>query len=642
MFAEVKKLNRKTAVTLGICAAIAIAITAATLVVTAAIKPKNVHVCLPCHNGVVFDNACKKTAPGDIACSECHGHENENPAVMTVTIRDSRCSSVPCHPSGKLSEKTVSYKETKPFRHDTHHKEFIKNLTTGCATCHAKTGDKKHFALDEEACNVCHFFQPPDKHQKNPTVRDVLREITSEAGKQPLLTSDNKPISECTLCHGHIEKRIEIYGKTFVHGDYEKNKKASCNDCHFNIIQGSGKVIEERCYRCHTKIGDDPHDASNMHRKHVVGRKAACSACHTPIMHGWVVSGGQGKENYRMSGVTPAYHVQDMLMAGSGGVGIANEPDPMYLATLNCVACHKDKKTFANMDPEVCGNCHEKRFNKILAEQMRFVTSRMRTLQLLLAKAKRSANADIDVIFRAETNYNLIKEDGSRGVHNIKYVKELLKYSISRLLKGEKELPPGSSSCTDRCHIYYKGYRTIYQGIIFRHRTHLPEQGLQCDRCHSNDAVGTETHGSLIIENKDCCKCHHKKNVAMVKSSDNKICLKCHVVVKDYRDGIIKNSNVKKMPDWMSRSVSCTDCHKVDSEGNVFMPVRGYCVECHNSDYGLLYDAWKDMFQEQIKQTVNGGTSTQFYLKQVQRYGMHNFRFSKALLRTPDELPSHD
>lgn len=210
------------------------------------------------------------------------------------------------------------------------------------------------------------------------------------------------------------------------------------------------------------------------------------------------------------------------------------------------------------------------------------------------------------------------------------------------LLKGEKELPLSSSSCTDRCHIYYKRYRTIYQGIIFRHRTHLPEQGLQCDRCHSNDAVGTETHGSLIIKDKDCCKCLHKKKGAMVKSSDNKICLKCHVAVKDYRDGIIKNSNVKKIPDWMSRSVSCTDCHKVDSEGNAFMPVRGYCVECHNSDYGLLYDAWKDMLQEQIKQTVNGGTSTQFYLKQVQMYGMHNFRFSKALLRTPDELPSHD
>ncbi|MBI5308090.1 MAG: hypothetical protein HZB37_07125, partial [Planctomycetes bacterium] len=187
-------------------------------------------------------------------------------------------------------------------------------------------------------------------------------------------------------------------------------------------------------------------------------------------------------------------------------------------------------------------------------------------------------------------------------------------------LKGDKELPPLSTSCTDRCHVNYKGYRTIYQEKIFRHRSHLPEQGLQCDRCHSSDAVGTETHGRIIIENKDCCKCHHKKN---------EICMQCHAVVKDYRDGIIKNSSVRKAPDWMSRSVSCTDCHKVDTERNAFMPVRDYCVECHNSDYGLLYDAWKDLFQERTGQTTNDGTSTPFYMKQIQKYGMHNFRLSK-------------
>lgn len=433
MFAEVKKLSKKTAVTLGICAVIAIAITVATLVITVAVKPKNVHVCLQCHSNIVFNNACKKIVPGDIACSECHGHENEKPSVMTVTIKDSRCSSVLCHPLSKLSGKTVSYKETKPFRHDTHNKEFIKNLTTGCVTCHSRTGDKKHFALDGEVCNVCHFFQPHDKKQKNTAGRDASHETTSEAGKQPLFTSDNKPISGCVLCHDHVDKRIELYGKTFVHGDYEKNMKASCNDCHFNIIQGTGKAVEERCYRCHTKIGNDPLDASIMHRKHVVGHKADCNACHTPIVHGWVGNGGQGEKNYHVSGVSHAYHVQDMLMAGRGGAGAANEPDPMYLATLNCAACHKDKKTFANVDPAVCGNCHEKGFNKILAEQMRFVTSRMRTLQSLLAKAKRSVNANADVISRAEANYNLIKKDGSRGVHNIKYVKELLEYSISSL-----------------------------------------------------------------------------------------------------------------------------------------------------------------------------------------------------------------
>ncbi len=235
------------------------------------------------------------------------------------------------------------------------------------------------------------------------------------------------------------------------------------------------------------------------------------------------------------------------------------------------------------------------------------------------------------------------------------------------LRKGKKKFLPPSTSCTDRCHVNYKGYRTIYQGKFFRHRSHSPEQGVQCERCHSSGAIGTETHGRIIIEDKDCCKCHHKKkektppsaslqkqdavttsvfsdtkNVEVEKRTDNEICLKCHAVVKDYRDGVVKNSRVRKEPDWMSRAVSCTDCHKVDAESNAFMPVRDFCVECHNSDYGLLYDAWKDLFQKKAGQTANDGTNEPFYLKQIQKYGVHNFRLSKALSRTPDEVPNHD
>ena len=226
------------------------------------------------------------------------------------------------------------------------------------------------------------------------------------------------------------------------------------------------------------------------------------------------------------------------------------------------------------------------------------------------------------------------------------------------LQKGEEGFTPASTSCTDRCHVNYKGYRTIYQGKTFRHRSHSPEQGVQCDRCHSSDPVDTKTHGRIIIEYKDCCKCHHKKkektppgavlrkqnvvttsvfsdtkNVAIVNDAGNKICLKCHAAVKEYRDGIIENSPVRKTPDWMSRSVSCTDCHQVDAGRNVFMPVRDYCVECHNSDYGLLYDAWKDLFRKKAGQAASNAANVPFYLKQIQKYGMHNFRLSKALLR---------
>lgn len=258
-------------------------------------------------------------------------------------------------------------------------------------------------------------------------------------------------------------------------------------------------------------------------------------------------------------------------------------------------------------------------------------------------------------------------DDNTGAKAGVEFTPAITEDTDSVLQKGENASSPPSTSCTDRCHVNYKGYRTIYQGKIFRHRSHSPEQGLQCDRCHRSDAVGTETHGRIIIENKDCCKCHHKKkeksplsaalqkqnvvatsvfsdtkNVVVVKDTGNKICLKCHAVVKDYRDGIVKNSNVRKTPDWMSRSVSCTDCHKVDAEKNDFMPVRDFCVECHNSDYGLLYDAWKDLFQKKAGQAANDGTNAPFYLKQIQKYGMHNFRLSKALLKIPDKIPNHD
>lgn len=88
-------------------------------------------------------------------------------------------------------------------------------------------------------------------------------------------------------------------------------------------------------------------------------------------------------------------------------------------------------------------------------------------------------------------------------------------------------------------------------------------------------------------------------------------------------------------PDWMSGIVSCTDCHKRD-EGEVsFKAVREYCVECHNADYGLLYDAWKETLNSKIKQSGARDTNLQSRrpAKLIQSYGMHNFRLSQMLLK---------
>jgi hypothetical protein len=412
MFTEVKILNKKTAIRLAIIAFVAVGMAIFTLLISVT-RPKYSQFCAKCHSNISFNNACKKAPSLDIACIECHTHENKGMGVMAVEIEDEHCTTESCHPLRKLSAKTAQYKKITPFQHKTHTDKFTDNLKLRCTSCHSNLGGEKHFEIDTNTCNICHFIN----------------------AQQPLYTKDKKPLSHCILCHSHIEKTMEIYGKTFDHKVYEGNEKVGCTDCHFRIIQGEGAINKESCYQCHPKVADNLNNASDMHYNHVVRHKTGCTPCHTSITHGWSnlwdnVNGNDS--NPRLFSVNCT--VQNLILAGRGGAGIEGKPDPMYLATLNCSACHKDEKLFANVAKEVCNNCHEKGFDKILSEQMHFVSSEMRLLKNLLTKAKRNRNINENpLIQEAERNYHLIKEDGSLGVHNIAYVKDILDYSIVNL-----------------------------------------------------------------------------------------------------------------------------------------------------------------------------------------------------------------
>lgn len=119
MFEEVKELNKRTAIRLAIASLIAIGILGITLFITGA-QPKRSQYCAKCHNHVSFNNACKKSLPRDIACIECHTHENKTTAVLALEIRDEHCTTEQCHPLSKLSAQSTQYKKLKPFQHKTH------------------------------------------------------------------------------------------------------------------------------------------------------------------------------------------------------------------------------------------------------------------------------------------------------------------------------------------------------------------------------------------------------------------------------------------------------------------------------------------------------------------------------------------
>jgi len=186
-----------------------------------------------------------------------------------------------------------------------------------------------------------------------------------------------------------------------------------------------------------------------------------------------------------------------------------------------------------------------------------------------------------------------------------------------------------TSSCIDRCHVNYMAYGNEYEGEVFLHNNHSPAQELECSHCHNNDSIHQETHGDLVIEKKDCGKCHHK-------GAENKDCVNCHSEVNNYRKGKIKGL-LMKAPDRMSRNVLCTDCHAHVSKTSGFQSVREKCVECHNADYGCLYDSWKETLRREVRYREKFEMKTiqeLKYLKLVKAYGMHNFRLSQKLLNT--------
>lgn len=416
MFDEVKRLNKRHTIKLAVSLVVAIGIVLAVMFVTVT-SPKQTQFCASCHsnshNHISFNNGCKKSVTEDVACSECHTHENKGTAVMSVEIKDECCTTESCHPLSKLSAKSVQYKKITPFEHRTHIGKFAENFKLRCTSCHTNLGGERHFEMDINTCNTCHFM----------------------SSKIAVYTRDKKLISDCTLCHTHIEKTKEICGKTFRHDVYEGNKKVSCSDCHFETVQGNGKTDKESCYQCPVKVGDDLNDTSDIHSIHILKHKTACTSCHASISHGGIKDNNNiihGNDHNLRHGDSD-HNIQNLVMIGMGGVGIKGEPDPMYLATLNCSACHKDS-LFTNVKFQTCNNCHGKGFDKILFEQKRFVSFNLHLLKTLLIKAKRYQDVNTGRIVReAKVNYNLIKEDGSFGVHNIKYVKDLLGYSIGPL-----------------------------------------------------------------------------------------------------------------------------------------------------------------------------------------------------------------
>jgi hypothetical protein len=446
MLENIRKRDRKSVIILSVVTALSF-ICCVTLVIVAAYKPGSPEFCARCHSIKPSYNTWKEIISCNTGCLNCHTHDNSG-RTLSAEIEDSNCTSTDCHPVDKLTSDFSKYKEAFTFKHETHLKEYPANLKLRCVGCHSYMGrevqegvETRHFGIDENACFVCHFIK----------------------GETPLLTAnDKKEVDDCSLCHKDVQIKVMIYEKEFDHLKYEKELKVECTNCHFETIHRDNNIEKKNCYYCHTKIPKEYEGADRMHNDHVKKHKVPCSTCHDEILHKWSDEyvynilpmrdiDNNGKDFTKVSGMTRGaesgdvsvnykvgsdvfvkepYLLQREVYAGNGGRGVERSPDPMYLATVNCTACHKDKDLA--VDPMICNTCHEKGFDKTMAEQKEYITRMLNSLSDLLTESQKQGVPE-SLIDGSRYNYDLIVKDGSYGVHNIKYVKDLINHSIQRL-----------------------------------------------------------------------------------------------------------------------------------------------------------------------------------------------------------------
>ncbi len=446
MLENIKKRDKKAVKILSIVTILSI-ICCVTLIVITAHKPGSAEFCARCHSMEQSYNSWNDTVACNTGCLSCHAHDNSG-RMLSVEIEDSNCTNTECHPLEKLTSEVSNYKEAFTFNHQTHLKEFPTNLKLRCIGCHSYLdndvhgeGGVKHFGIDQDACFVCHFTR----------------------GENPILTAKDKiEVDECSLCHKNVDVKVMIYENEFDHLEFEKERKVKCKNCHLDTVHGGGGVEHRSCYHCHTKIPKEYQGADLMHSGHVEKHKVPCSPCHNKILHEWgdeyianilplrdSVTGNEDSPSAPGANSRPLrkvvsvdtkdqdsvfdkepYLIQREVYAGKGGVGIVESPDPMYLAIVNCIACHKNRDM--SVHPMTCNVCHKKGFHKTMAEQKEYITSLLYILSGLLEKPPEK-DISSTLINEARHNYDLVVTDGSFGVHNIKYVNDLMNYSIQSL-----------------------------------------------------------------------------------------------------------------------------------------------------------------------------------------------------------------
>ncbi|MCL5279936.1 MAG: NapC/NirT family cytochrome c [Planctomycetes bacterium] len=417
--------------------------------------------CRSCHIMGPYYDSWKQSAHAEVKCLECHLRPGFTGLVKgkinglaqavdcavgrvgtkpNATIADASCLRSQCHSPQELAGETLDCSGVR-FTHEKHIDKTVDGIWITCGTCHSHFEGDAHFSVNTNACFACHFL---DGHSK----------------------SGQRVRANCRGCH---QVPQQVIRRGFVKIDHSEfvSYRASCEDsCHKREVQQTSRVEETVCLDCHSFRKPADANSVELHASHTNGEKVECFACH-----GWVAHGRTGVESVSAmmdcqschsdthQAQRSIYGTQHPLTAGAALQ--PNDADrvlgPMFLTHVECTGCHIERAakspgaldsfgTAARATPAACDKCHEagtgqkyvpfwQEHIKALYAQLERRVKEAETLALT-RKDNGQAQEFNQRVRQARSILELIRYDGSWGVHNFKYTEALL-------LEADKMVSPG-------------------------------------------------------------------------------------------------------------------------------------------------------------------------------------------------------
>lgn len=395
--------------------------------------------CIECHIAPGMDNfvLAKLNGLGQVVDDWL----NRTSTKPSASVSDFACMRSGCHGLDDLDTSGDDNGRSYFFDHATHLDIHYRGIAIHCTTCHSHVKGDRHFEVNTNTCITCHVAPGAPAH-----LEAAAAELVAPAG--------------CDDCHAAPEHPFEYQGLTVDHNEFERFG-ASCESCHRGTTAPAAPVGDSQCLGCHDFGTERVTTAVDMHRVHTEGRhKVECFSCHGVTRH------GPGAEAMSLSRFdcrschTGQHDVQrgtylfkDELAHQQAADGVVS---PMFLAHVDCTGCHieagplsakpSNGATVNRAVPAACDACHREGLGDQMIPLWQRTTRQLYDeVDALLptprdpwAAGVAAAQTRVD---EARRLLELVRVDGSWGVHNPRYTQHLIEQARRKVVEARGLVP---------------------------------------------------------------------------------------------------------------------------------------------------------------------------------------------------------